>query len=269
MVEKYPYSTRSGQPEPAPDPQRDTQPTQDHMAKTKKVASRLAKTEQKKIFQQTLLIIGAAIAVVIIFLFVILPAVIRLAVNLSEGTIGFEEQDTVPPQTPIVSAPPQATTESLVTISGFGEAGSTVRLVVNGAQAEQTTVDEEGAFAIDVGLEPGENTVTAYSIDPAENESGLSPEFTIISDNQAPEIVLTSPEDGQEFVSKQNQSITVEGTTEPDAFVFINGRRYRADEEGAFSASVRLSEGDNELQLRAEDQAGNETELTLTVSFKE
>lgn len=256
MSKDYPYSTQSSS-------------SSEHRKKTQKVSSRLAKTEQKKVLQQTIIILLAAVVVVLVFLFVILPNVIRLAVNLSEGSLSFEESDTIPPQTPIVSAPSSATTEPTIVISGFGEADSTAQVVLNGAKAGQTQIDSEGAFQIEIGLEQGENTVAVYSVDAAGNESGVTSEYTVVFDNIVPTLELTTPEDGQEFVSKQNQSIPIEGTTEPRAYVFINGRRYRANEEGLFSAQLRLNEGDNEITIKLEDEAGNSQEQILKVTYRE
>jgi len=251
-MSNYPYST-----------------SRSRSRKTGRVSSRLAQAEKKKVVRQTIFLSIVAVILLFGFIFVILPGVIRFALNLSDTGISLEQKDTFPPQVPIISAPAAATSQASLTIEGFAEADSQVIFVINGQEAEQVAVGSDGSFSQEVSLSEGENRIKAYSVDQEENESATSTTYTVIFDNTVPEISLTTPENGQEFVSKSNQSISVEGTTEPDARVFVNGRRYLADSEGLFKATVRLSEGDNTITLKAEDAAGQTAELEISVRFKE
>jgi bacillopeptidase F len=237
--------------------------------KTARVSSRLAQAEKKKVVRQTITLSVVGVILLLGFIFVILPGVIRFALNFSDTNFSFEPSDTIPPQVPIISAPAAATSEPTIEVTGFGEPNSQVIFVINGQEAEQVSVAEDGSFSQEVSLDEGENSLKAYSIDQADNESGNSTTYTVIFDNTPPSITLTHPENGQEFVSKANQSISVEGTTEPGARVFVNGRRHQADSEGAFKATIRLNEGDNTISLKAEDAAGQTDELEITVKFKE
>lgn len=236
---------------------------------TARVSSRLAKRQQKEILWQTVGIMVAAVGLVLLFIFAILPLVIRLFTNLSDGVISLDNADTLPPQVPILSAPPRATKDSTYLLSGYGEPESQVIVVHNQTDQLETQVSVEGSFEISIPLLEGENSLAAYSVDDAGNESALTTTYSLSFDQQAPTIELSAPTEGQEFVSKSQQSITVEGTTEPQAYIYINGRRYQANSEGIFKASVRLVEGDNQLAFKAEDAAGNVTEKTMVVTYRD
>lgn len=248
----YPYSTRGSR-----------------SSRTGRVSSRLAQAEKKKVVRQTVILSFVAVILLLGFIFVILPAVTRFALSLSDTSFNVDNSDTFPPQVPIISAPVAATSSAQLAISGFGEAESEVVFVVNGREADRIDVDEDGTFSHKLSLTEGENTIRAYSIDKAENESGTSTTYTVIFDSEPPEIKLITPEDGQQFVSKANETITVEGEVEPNARVFVNGRRHTADSEGIFKASLRLNEGDNTITIRAEDVAGQTAKIEITVKYQE
>jgi hypothetical protein len=50
--------------------------------------------------------------------------------------------------------------------------------------------------------------------------------------------------------------------------VYINGRLSFANADGEFSQQLQLEEGKNEIEIRAVDQANNESGTTITVNLK-
>ncbi len=236
---------------------------------TPMVSSRLAKREQKKLLTQTLLFGVGAVVLLGAFFFLILPGVAKLW-NMIAGTgdLTFDQSDTIPPQVPILSAPAEATNSASIQLSGFGEAKSILKVVVNGEQITQETIKDDGSFSFELGLKPGENIVNTYAVDEAKNESAVSRTYTVVFDNEAPKIEVAEPQAGQTIELRKNQSVTIKGITEPRARVYVNGRMAFANSEGAFSTTYLLQEGENKLQLKAEDLAGNITEQELIVNFK-
>ncbi len=63
-------------------------------------------------------------------------------------------------------------------------------------------------------------------------------------------------------------TVTVLGTTDPDAKVFVNAIPAKVDATGQFSVDVDLSEGVNEILVRAEDPVKNTKATTLMVVRK-
>ncbi len=232
------------------------------------VTSRLAQKEQKKLMKQTLIISGVAVFVLVAFVFVILPQVIRFAANVLDGAPIGEPSDSVPPQAPIISAPVTATYSATLAVSGVGEPETEAVVVVNSQEVGRAPIDTEGDFDLDVPLSEGENTLTFYSIDKAGNESVKTQNYVVTLDTEAPTISVEQPLDGQTIELRKNQTTDVKGTTEPHAQVFINDRLVYANAAGAFSLKYQLNEGENKLTVRAVDKAGNESQTELTVTFR-
>jgi len=63
------------------------------------------------------------------------------------------------------------------------------------------------------------------------------------------------------------QTVTIEGTVNEEARIWINERLVIVD-QGVFRNSYRLSQGSQDIVIKAVDQAGNETETTLTLSYQ-
>lgn len=237
------------------------------MNKTRQVSSRLAKKEQKKLARQTFFFIFLAIGLVVLFLFVILPGFIRLANEMLGTEVTFHQEDTIPPQVPVMMAPPTAVSQSQLELTGFGEAESEMVLVVNGREITRTTADADGSFSFTFELEEGENMIAAYSIDAAGNESALSRSYQVSYYNQPPKLEVISPEPDARFETRSAQTISITGETDPGSRVFLNDRLLMTNSEGVFSGSFVLDEGENELIFRAVDRAGNESEQTFRVEF--
>ncbi len=238
------------------------------MSSTQRVSSRLAKTESRKMMKQTVLFIIASVILLLMFLFVIIPSVIRFV--SSGGDVNqIVQSDTIPPQVPLISAPVTATYSATINLEGYGEKQSEVVVVKNGSEDQRVRVEaDDGKFEVPVSLDEGENTLSLYAVDEAGNESASSRTYTIALDKTAPTIEMENPQDGQTIELLKNQNVTVKGKTEPGSTVYINGRRTFANNEGVFSSNYQLAEGENKLLIRAEDPAGNAAETELTVTFK-
>ena len=231
--------------------------------------SRISRKKQQQMMRQTALIVIAAISLLAAFIFFIMPQFIRLADSFFNGSdLISESQDQVPPQTPVLAAPVSATNSASLPISGVGEAGTQVVLVVNGERLEDVEIDDQGEFKFSVLLTEGENALAVFGVDEAGNESVKTREYNVELDTLAPEIEIESPEDGAEIDLRKNQITTIKGMTEPKAKVFINDRLVYARADGSFSMSFKLEEGENKLRFRVEDQANNVSEKEITVKFR-
>lgn len=233
------------------------------------VTSRLAKREQKQLLVQTVALFVGAVVLLLAFIFVILPGVARVWSQITgTGLSGLDSEDTFAPQVPILAAPVSATNSAELKLSGYGEADSQLKVVINGEAKTEDKIKTDGTFEVSIALTTGENVITAYAIDAAGNESEASRSYTVVFDNEAPKLEISEPQNGQSIELRKNQQLTIKGTTEPHARVSVNGRTVLANSEGAFSTTYLLQEGENKFQLKAEDQAGNSTEQELIVNYR-
>lgn len=237
------------------------------MKRSQVIPSRLAKREQTKMVRQTIAIGAVSIVVLLVFLFVIVPTVIRLAIDSGFDSSSFEK-DTVPPQIPAISAPPAAVAAKELVLSGYGEPKSDIRVVLNNEEGPQVFAGEDGAFEITVQLIDNLNTISLYSLDEAGNESSVSRTYEVLSLTTPPKLVVSEPAPDQVFERVANQNISIKGETTPKAKVYVNDRLLSVDSEGIFQGSFRLAEGDNELTIKAVDLAGNEITQSLKVTFR-
>lgn len=231
------------------------------------VTSRLARREQTKLVRQTVVFAGLAIIIFVLFLFVILPQVIKFATGRDTGLVS-KQSDTIPPQVPIISAPVSATNSATLPLKGVGEPQAQAVVIVNSHELEHVTIDDQGDFSVDVPLTEGENAITIHSVDAAGNESLKSQTYRVTLDTEAPKITVDQPQDGQTIELRKNQVTQIKGTTEANAQVYINDHLTYANGAGAFSLSYQLQEGSNALDIRAIDPAGNQAETKLTVTFR-
>lgn len=228
--------------------------------------SRRSRTERNNALRQ--IIIATALSLIILgaFLFGALPLFLKFtageSIDLGDGG------DKIAPQVPLLSSPVNATNSATISINGFGEAKSDIVIVLNGDKAAQEKIQDDGSFSIPIELTDGENSLSAYTIDEAGNESVESQGYRIVLDTTAPQLDFETPVDGQQFEQRVNQTIPVKGRTENNATVYINGRLVRANSEGLFSSQVQLKEGENRLEFKAIDSAGNVTETSLLVKFR-
>lgn len=233
--------------------------------------SRRIRREKKKVMSQSIMMIIVAIALFLTFIFVIIPNFFNFITNFLDSSTPFQEVDDIAPQIPIISAPANATNSGQIKISGYGEPEASVIFVINGSKQDKITILEDGSFEAPINLEEGENKISAYSVDAAENESSQTKDYITFFDTKAPNIEITEPEDGASFETRNNQSITIKGKTGEDELgtkIYINDRVVFPKEDGSFSYTLRLNEGENLVEVRAQDKAGNSNKLELKYNFR-
>lgn len=233
----------------------------------KRITSRLANKQKKELTKQSIVLILLSLLITIIFLLVVLPSAVRLFFEILDDQTVIEQDAGLPPQPPIVASPPEHTNQESLTLRGFTQAEVTVVMLINHQEVETVQADENGEFELELDLNPGNNLVTLYSVNDREVESAQT-NFQINLDTTSPEIKIGAPEEGERFELRENQTIQIQGETKPRARVFIDGRVTMADAEGNFSQRYHLEEGENKIEIRVIDQAGNEAETELTVFFR-
>lgn len=233
--------------------------------------SRISRLEEKRTKKQLYLSIIGIIGVIIFMITIGIPMIVRGSAYL--GTVRQQNTpietngDTIAPFPPTLSALPEATNTSPITVEGYAEPGSQLTLFVNGEEVKQNILGEDGSFSFsDIELTKGENRIYATAKDISGNESGPSHDLVISYKKDAPKLEVTAPEEGQSF-GKNDQEITVTGKTDPGNNMRINERFVSVAEDGSFAYKLKLSDGENTLTIVARDDAGNETKLERKVTY--
>ncbi|MCJ7805112.1 Ig-like domain-containing protein [Patescibacteria group bacterium] len=231
--------------------------------------SRLASVEEKRNIRRAF-IFGVLTIAAIVFLFTIglnvLTKFVGVISDLRKTSTPIEKTDTTPPPPPRLDTLPDATNNSKIQITGSSEPGSTVELFVNGAKNE-SLAGNDGVFSFDIYLDNGSNNIYATAKDSAGNESGKTPTYEVIYSKNPPKIDISSPSDGAKFYGNKQQQITISGKTSPDSSVTINDRIVGLQDDGSFSSSVFLNDGDNTFKIKVQDKAGNTAEKSITVNY--
>lgn len=170
-------------------------------------------------------------------------------------------------QAPFLDPLPIATNSSPIKLTGLAIPKKEVEIFVGQELVNKVTSSEDGKFEIpSLKLQEGENSLRARVKDNSQ-QSEFSEGLTIILDQKPPPLDVTNPTASQAF-SKDQSKIEVKGKTEGETRVTINDSRAIVDSEGNFSYLFQLiTSGENKIQIKAVDLAGNETVVERTVTF--
>lgn len=155
------------------------------------------------------------------------------------------------------------------TVSGTADPGAAVVLTLADGSQVTVTADANGdwTYTPEDELEDGTYTVDATAVDDAGNETTATVEFEV--DTTAPEVIIESPEEGDEV----DGTTTISGTSEPGATIeiFVDGElagTTTADDNGDWSFELTdLDEGDTEIEVVATDAATNSGSAIVNVSI--
>lgn len=233
-----------------------------------KRVSRLEKIEAKRARRAILVYSGLTVTLIaLLFLFGIgaISGASEFVVSIFGNDSSLVFSDNTPPAPPRIDTPDDYTSDSEIRLTGSAEQNATVTILLNG-KSKEILVDASGSFTTEIELTNGENEISAFTTDQAGNESSRSKTFIIVFDNQKPELVIVRPTDGQ-TISDNNNITTIEGSTNEEAKITINGRFVVVNDDNSFTYDYQLSEGENELIIVATDMANNSIETTLRVTY--
>jgi hypothetical protein len=114
-------------------------------------------------------------------------------------------------------------------------------------------------------LKIGENTIYLKGINTQENFSKKTQKYTVFYKNEKPKLEIFEPKNEEQ--TNKNE-IKISGETDKEVFVKINGLPITVDALGKFTTTLRLSEGENNIEIIAEDIAGNIETKTIKVIYQ-
>lgn len=169
---------------------------------------------------------------------------------------------------PVITSPEDGTftNDSNITVQGEAAPTTEVTILNNGEEIGSTATADDGTFSLDIELQDGENVLTAT----ASTDSGTtdpSAPVTVILDQDKPGLVIDSPEDR---MKTNRETVTVEGTATDENldWVKVNGQKADLSEDGSYSKRIMLENGENKINVVAQDKAGNKKRKQITVFAK-
>jgi hypothetical protein len=232
--------------------------------------SRLERVRSRRAGKQGVVYLVLAAVIAIAMFIWGLPLVARLAGLLIKSDSTPAASLEMRPTPPIFSDVPEATYSATIDVSGFSQPGVDVILYLNSREVGRKLTSDSGTFEFSsITLSQGENEIYAYASTKHEIQSEQSKTYSIILDNTKPTVTIDTPRDGDVFRG-QGQRITTfsGGVNEPGSRVYIGERMVIVQAEGKFSLPYQLVEGDQELQIKAVDEAGNESVTTIKLRWE-
>lgn len=178
------------------------------------------------------------------------------------------KEDKVAPPRPIFKEIPSYTNKDTLTIEGFAEAKTTVKLFVNGPEVATSEADLDGMFVFEnVDLIEGRNIIFTKSIDSEENESEKSKVAEVNLDKKTPDIEIDYPTDGA-TIKNLNERILIKGKINEKAKIVINEKFAVQKPDMSFEFTLGVKEGFVEIKIEATDEAGNVKTEELTIKYE-
>ncbi len=164
---------------------------------------------------------------------------------------------TRPPELVVTSpASGEWTNESIINVAGAVPAGTTLK--INGQEA---VINDAGEFEREVILQEGENILRVAATDDVGN---ITEQEVVVRRKTVPPALTLNVDDNQLF---QQSEVQIMGTTEPGALLTVGGQTVAVSSLGEFQTTVNLVNGENLLEVVAQDQAGNTTTLQRRIRY--
>ncbi len=199
------------------------------------------------------------------FVFWGIPFLIRLTTIWNRQKPIPVPAEVIAPLPPRFISLPEATNSAILTLNGLADPDSKIILHIGATASAVTKSDDQGNFSFrHINLQVGKNTFWAQA-EKDQQKSKPSNKYDVIFDNQPPSLEIKKP-DKPTSVSYQD-TVEIQGTTEPDVKLTINNHLVLVDSQGHFATKMELATGDNKFVIQAKDNAGNTTQKTIVVTY--
>jgi len=230
--------------------------------------SRLQKIEERKSVRQAFLFLFLTIVLLVVIFLLGIPLLIKATVllgNLRNPNQAEQTGQKLLPTQPRLLPIPTATNSSQLLLSGFAMADTQVKIYLNNNIVKDVTSDKNGEFSnVQINLKEGDNLIKVTSISDGKESEPYT--VTLIYTNKPPALEITSPENNASFFDQDN-IISIEGKTDSGVSIVINGHLASVDQDGKFTLKITLSEGNNIIKVVAQDEAGNQAEKEINVTY--
>lgn len=229
--------------------------------------SRLERHQNKTFIQKMAIAIVLFIAFVIFFFSVGIKVLVSFTLFLNQLANGENKQQTTEQKkvfnTVAIDPIPSATSSGSILFSGTALNFDSLEIYLNNEKLDE--IDISDTFSGEVkGLEKGENTIYFIAKSSETKETKETDPYEVLYKDEKPKLEIQEPSDN----SRTNKDdIKVSGQTDKETSIRINGQPIITDSEGKFSTMVRLKDGENKIQIVAEDIVGNQEQKEIKVTY--
>lgn len=161
---------------------------------------------------------------------------------------------------------PVASNSSQIYIGGSVLNYDKLEFYINGDLVKETVLSTSDNFNEEIGdLVKGNNQIYVIAKSKDSSQERKSKEFTVIYKSDKPKLEIKEPTDN---LTTSQQELKVMGSTDKDTYVRINDLPVVVDAQGNFETLVKLKDGENKINISAEDLANNIESKTLTVIYQ-
>ena len=225
---------------------------------------------RKKQFTSKILTVSIILIAIVIFIFFIgikllLNASVFIA-NLTQPDVKIEEQKPDDFYGTIhIDSIPIATNSAEIIIEGTALNFDILKVYLNKDKVKESNVLSD-SFTLKIGnLTKGENEIYVIAEEEKNNEKKTSKTHFVIYKDSKPKLEINEPKDNSK--TSKNE-INVIGETDKETEVRINGFPVVIDANLSFEKSVKLNEGENTINLEAEDIAGNIEKKEIKIIYE-
>lgn len=204
----------------------------------------------------------------------ILPTIIGGASLINnfkqKPTQEVENKETQAIAPPVLSIPYEATNTATIRIKGYAQPNLEVEIYVDDDLKSTAKAGDDGNFTSEeITLSLGTNNINGKTIGLDGSKSLSSKPIKIYFNNQKPKLDIKQPSDSQE-IKGGDKKVNVSGNVDPpqDIIVTINNSRVILDQNGNFSQTIEINEGENNIMISATDSFGNNTKVTKKITYQ-
>ncbi len=158
---------------------------------------------------------------------------------------------------------PSATSSSSILFSGSALSYDSLEIYLNDEKRDEITISD--TFSSEVqGLEKGNNTLYFIAKSSKTKKTEKTQEYDVIYKDEKPKLELSEP---GENARTNKEDIRISGITDKEVTIRINSQPIVVDAEGKFTTLFRLKDGENKIEVIAEDIVGNQEKKSLTVTY--
>lgn len=147
---------------------------------------------------------------------------------------------------------PEKTYEKNVRITG--QVSPSYQLFVNN---KELIISPEGTFDADIDLVPGINTLNFKVV--SYDEASIYTTSRLVEYEQKPKLEIKQPS------QIADRNITIEGVTDPDCEVSINGYKTNSDTNGSFKITILTLQQNETIKIISTNKAGKSTVIQRTI----
>lgn len=165
-----------------------------------------------------------------------------------------------------VDSLPTATNSAKLLVSGTTSDFDEVQIYINDEKVKDAKTASDNEFSEEVGdLKKGENEIYVKAIARKAKKTKSSDVYTVIYISDKPKLEISEPGDNS---TVNRQEVRIVGNTDKGNTVSVNNLPVVVDLNGKFQKSIRLKDGENKIEVKVLDIAGNEEKKIITVQYK-